>query len=74
MQAFSKDITAKPPQDSPAIKEAKEAGARIIVCGEAINRFDIWKEQLKPEVDEVVPNSIVTLAELVLKGYQTIKY
>jgi uncharacterized protein len=74
VQAFSKDITAKPPQVAAAIKEAKAAGARIIVCGEAIKRFDIPKEKLEPGVDEVVPNSIVTLAELVSKGYQVIKY
>ena len=74
VQAFSKDITAKPPQVAAAIKEAKEAGARIIVCGEALKRFDIPKEKLEPGVDEVVTNSIVTLAELVSKGYQVIKY
>jgi len=74
VQAFSKDVTAKPPQVAAAIKEAKEAGARIILCGEALKRFDIPKEKLEPGVDEVVPNSIVTLAELVSKGYQIIKY
>ncbi len=74
VQAFSKDITAKPPQVSAAIKEAKEAGARIVLCGEALKRFDIPKEKLEPGVDEVVPNSIVTLAELVSRGYQIIKY
>jgi len=74
VQAFAKDITAKPPLVSVAIKEAKEAGARIIVCGEALKRFDISKEKLEPGIDEVVPNSIVTLAELVSKGYQIIKY
>lgn len=74
VQAFSKDITAKPPQVAAAIKEAKEAGARIILCGEALKRFDIPKEKLEPGVDEVVPNSIFTLAELVSKGYQVIKY
>ena len=74
VQAFSKDITAKPPQVAAAIKEAKEAGDRIILCGEALKRFDIPKEKLEPGVDEVVPNSIFTLAELVSKGYQVIKY
>jgi intracellular sulfur oxidation DsrE/DsrF family protein len=74
VQAFSKDITAKPPQVAAAIKEAKEAGARIILCGEALKRFDIPREKLEPGVDEVVPNSIVTLAELVSRGYQIIKY
>ncbi len=44
VQAFSKDITAKPTQVAAAIKEAKEAGARIILCGEALKRFDIPKE------------------------------
>lgn len=74
VQAFAKDITAKPPQLSAVIQEAKEAGARILVCGEALKRFDIPREKLEPGVDEVVPNSIVTLAELVSKGYQIIKY
>jgi intracellular sulfur oxidation DsrE/DsrF family protein len=74
IQAFSKDITAKPPQIAAAIKEAKEASARIILCGEALKRFDILEEKLEPGVDEIVPNSIVTLAELVSKGYQIIKY
>jgi intracellular sulfur oxidation DsrE/DsrF family protein len=74
VQAFAKDITAKPPQVAAAIKEAKEAGARIVVCGEALKRFDIAKDKLEPGVDEVVPNSIVTLAELVSKGFQIIKY
>ena len=74
VQAFSRGITAKPPQVAAAIKEAKEAGARIILCGEALKRFDIPKEKLEPGVDEVVPNSIFTLAELVSRGYQVIKY
>lgn len=74
VQAFSRDITARPPQVAAAIKEAKEAGARIILCGEALRRFDIPKEKLEPGVDEVVPNAIVTLAELVSRGYQIIKY
>lgn len=74
VQAFSKDITAKPPQVAVAIKEAQVAGARIVVCGEALKRFDIPREKLEPGVDEVVPNSIVTLAELVSRGYQVIKY
>lgn len=73
MQAFPKDITAKPPQVA-AIKEANEAGSRIILRGEALKRFDAPKEKLEPGVDEVVPHSIVTLAELVSKGYQIIKY
>jgi intracellular sulfur oxidation DsrE/DsrF family protein len=72
--AFSKDITAKPPQVAGVIKEAKEAGARIILCGEALKRFDIPREKLEPGVDEVVPNAIFTLAELASKGYQIIKY
>lgn len=74
VQAFSREITAKPPQVAVAIKEAREAGARIIVCGEALKRFDIPREKLEPGVEEVVPNAIVTLAELVSKGYQIIKY
>jgi intracellular sulfur oxidation DsrE/DsrF family protein len=74
VQAFSKGITAKPPQTATSIKEAKEAGVRILICGEALKRFDIPSEKLEPGVDAVVPNSIVTLAELVSRGYQVIRY
>ena len=74
VQAFARDVTAKPPQVSSSIKEAKEAGARILICGEALRRFDIPREKLEPGVDEVVPNAIATLAELVSKGYQVVKY
>lgn len=74
VQAFSKDITAKPPQTASFIKEAKEAGVRILICGEALKRFDIPREKLEPGVDAVVPNSIVTLVELVSMDYQVIIY
>lgn len=74
VQAFAKDVTAKPPQVAAAINEAKDAGARILICAEALKKFDIPKEKLEPGVDEVVPNAIFTLAELVSQGYQVIKY
>lgn len=74
VQAFSKEITAKPPQTSVFINQANQAGVRILVCGEASKRFNISKEELEPGVDSVVPNAIVTLAELVSNGYQVIKY
>lgn len=74
VQAFSKDVTAKPPQTTVAIKEAKAAGVRILICGEAIKRFNIPKESLDPQPEAVVPNAIVALSELVSKGYQIIKY
>ncbi len=74
VQAFARDVTAKPPQVAAAIQEAKEAGARILICGEALKRFDIPKEKLEPGVDEVVPNAIFTLAELVSRGYQVVNY
>lgn len=74
VEAFSKANTAKPPQTAALIKEAKEAGVRILICGEALKRFDIPREKLESGVEAVVPNSIVTLAELVSMGYQIIKY
>lgn len=74
VQAFSKDVHAKPPQVVKAIKEAKEAGVRILICRVALQHFNIPEDRLEPGVAEVVPNAIETLAELVSKGYQIIKY
>lgn len=74
VQAFARDITAKPPQISKAIEEAKAAGVHIQVCAEALKKFDIPQDGLEPGVEEVVPNAIITLSELVSKGYQILKY
>lgn len=74
VQAFSRDVQAKPPQVAKAIQEAKDAGVRILICGVALQKFNIPEDRLEPGVAEVVPNAIETLAELVSKGYQIIKY
>ena len=74
VQAFSRDIKAKPPQVAKAIEEAKEAGVRILVCQVALKQFGIPEDRLESGVSEIVPNAIETLAELVSKGYQIIKY
>lgn len=74
VQAFARDITAKPPMLSAFIKDAKEAGVHILVCGTALKKFNIPQDELEPGVEKVVPNAIVTLAELVSKGYQVVKY
>ncbi|MEO6807966.1 MAG: DsrE family protein [Isosphaeraceae bacterium] len=74
VQAFSQDIQAKPPTVAKAIKEASDAGVRIVVCRIALEKFNIPEDRLESGVTEVVPNAIDTLAELVSKGYQIIKY
>ncbi len=74
VQALAREITAKPPQIGAALQEAKEAGVHILVCGEALKKFNIPREALEPGVEEVVPNAILTLSELVSKGYQILKY
>jgi len=74
VQAFSREVQAKPPQVAKAIQEAKEAGVRILICRVALQKFNIPEDRLEPGVAEVVPNAIETLAELVSKGYQIIKY
>ncbi len=56
-----------------------EAGRRLceilqLVCAEALRKFDIPEDRLESGVAEVVPNTIPTLAELVSKGYQVVKY
>lgn len=74
VQAFSRDIQAKPPTVARAIKEASDAGVRILICRVALEKFNIPEDRLESGVTEVVPNAIDTLAELVSRGYQIIKY
>ncbi len=74
VQAFARGITAKPPQIGKAIEEAKAAGVHIQICAEALKKFDIPQDGLEPGVEEVVPNAIITLSELVSRGYQILKY
>ncbi len=74
VQVFAKEITAKPPQIGKTIQEAKEAGVHIMICAEALKKFNIPQDQLEPGVEEVVPNAIIKLSELVSQGYQVLKY
>ena len=52
VQALSKEITAKPPQTAAFVKEASEAGVRVMACAEAMKRFGIAREDLVPGVGE----------------------
>ena len=54
VQAFARDITAKPPQLAEAMAEAERAGVRIVVCGEALKRFGIPEDRLEPGVADHV--------------------
>ncbi len=57
----------------PLFKELKEAGVKIFVCGQSLNKRNIPKENVTPEVSPAL-SAITTLTTYQLKGYSILKY
>lgn len=57
----------------PLFKELKEAGVKIFVCGQSLNKRNIPKENVTPEVSPAL-SAITTLTTYQLKGYAILKY
>jgi intracellular sulfur oxidation DsrE/DsrF family protein len=57
----------------PLFKELKEAGVKIFVCGQSLNKRNIPKENVAPEVSPAL-SAITTLTTYQLKGYAILKY
>ena len=66
-------VKAVPESVRDYARKAKEAGVRLVVCGQALRKYDIDPKKLVPAA-EVVPNGIDELARLVAEGYQIIRY
>lgn len=57
----------------PLFKELKDAGVKIFVCGQSLNKRNIAKENVTPEVSPAL-SAITTLTTYQLKGYALLKY
>jgi intracellular sulfur oxidation DsrE/DsrF family protein len=57
----------------PLFKELTDAGVKIFVCGQSLNKRSIAKETVTPEV-KVALSAITTLTTYQLKGYSFLKY
>ncbi len=57
----------------PLFKELKEAGVKIFVCGQSLNKRNIPKENVTPEVRPSL-SAITTLTTYQIKGYALLKY
>ena len=57
----------------PLFKELTDAGVKIFVCGQSVNKRKLAKEDLAPEV-KVALSAITTLTSYQLKGYAVLKY
>ncbi len=65
---------ARAPETATLAREAQNAGVRLIVCKSSLAQVGIPRERLDPVPDEMVPDGITRLAELVSQGYQVIRY
>lgn len=57
----------------PLFRELNEAGVKIFVCGQSLNKRNITKEMLAPGIN-VALSAITTLTTYQLKGYVTLHY
>jgi intracellular sulfur oxidation DsrE/DsrF family protein len=57
----------------PLFKELTDAGVKIFVCGQSLNKRNIAKETVTPEV-KVALSAITTLTTYQLKGYSVLRY
>ncbi|MEO7530729.1 MAG: DsrE family protein [Sediminibacterium sp.] len=57
----------------PLFKELRDAGVKIFVCGQSLNKRNIAKESVTPEVKPAL-SAITTLTTYQLKGYALLKY
>ncbi len=73
VMAFN-NIPARPPQTPQLIRAAQRAGVRFYVCGNALTKLGISPDRLDPKPDQIVPQGIVKLSELISDGYQVIRY
>ncbi|MCL5744735.1 MAG: DsrE family protein [Acidobacteria bacterium] len=68
------NVGARPPQTAQFIRDAQKSGVRFYVCNNALTKMGIAADKLDPKPDEIVPQGIVKLSELVSDGYQVIRY
>jgi intracellular sulfur oxidation DsrE/DsrF family protein len=57
----------------PLFKELTDAGVKIFVCGQSLNKHKLTKNDIAPEV-KVALSAITTLTSFQLKGYALLKY
>lgn len=57
----------------PLLKELQEAGVRLLVCGQSLNKRGISPEAVTPEVKPAL-SAMTTLTTYQLKGYALLKF
>ncbi|MES2331414.1 MAG: DsrE family protein [Bacteroidota bacterium] len=62
-----------PNPNIPLFKELTDAGVKIFVCGQSLNKRNIPKEAVTPEVKPAL-SAITTLTTYQLKGYSILRF
>lgn len=71
--ALDPTVDAVPSTLRQQIRDAREAGVRLVACAEAMRKFDIDAATVEAGV-EVVPNALDEVARLVAEGYALLRY
>lgn len=71
--ALDPTVSAIAPEVREQARAARDAGVRLVVCGQALKKWGIAPDRLELSA-EVVPNGVDELARLVSAGYEVIRY
>lgn len=71
--ALDPTVGAVPDSLRQQIREAREAGVRLVACAEAMRKYDIDRAAIEEGV-EVVPNALTEIARFVAEGYALLRY
>ncbi|MCA9614872.1 MAG: DsrE family protein, partial [Myxococcales bacterium] len=72
--AFDGESSRRPPELLERIRDARDAGVRILLCANALASSGIARESVDPAPTEIVPHAIGTLVEYVARGAAVIRY
>ncbi len=71
-EAYKKKFNCANP-NTPLFKELKEAGVKIFVCGQSLNKRNVSPDAVAAEVTPAL-SAITTLTTFQLKGFSFLKY
>lgn len=72
--AFDGELGRRPPELLARIREALEAGVRVLLCANALAGAGIAQSSVDPTPTAIVPRAIVTLVDYVARGAAVVRY
>lgn len=74
IQAFDGSNSSRPAGLPESIRAAMDAGVRVVVCAQAMQKWGIDEASLDPAPTAIAPNAITTLIDYVAQDAAVVRY